>query len=118
MPTIHLSRKARRGLLGGTALVLAAGGALAAAPTASAYSVITAPVSCSAVNVRSNHSASSTALGVGYRNDSDRISKVYYNHPKTPNLETDAWVYGTVTRHSDGRKVTGWVVSYCINFRA
>jgi hypothetical protein len=118
MLTFSFSARARRGLLAGMSLAVAlGGGVLAGAPSASAYSTVNWPISCSAVKIRANHSTSSTALGVGYRGDRDVISKVYYNTPANPQVE-NSWLYGTVTRKSDGRRVTGWVVSTCIDSRA
>lgn len=83
------------------------------APSASAYSVIIEPVSCSAVHVHTTYSTSSTVVGIGYRGDRDRIPLVRCS-TKPPNLE-NSWLYGTIARCSDGARVTAWVVSSCIN---
>lgn len=96
-------------------LGLAVGGALAvAAPAAQAYSTETLPIDCSGVWIHSTHSATSTRVGEGFRGDKDLISKVYYLS-SPPNMK-DSWLYGTVTRKSDGRRITGWVTSQCIDF--
>jgi hypothetical protein len=113
MPFSNVSRRA---LVGAAAIAAAAGTAVAVAPNASAYSTARVPITCSGVNIRANHSTSSPILGMGFRGDTDLISKVYYlSNP--PNLE-NSWLYGTVTRHSDGKRVTGWVTSTCLNLRA
>jgi hypothetical protein len=115
MPAFTLSRAARRGVLGAATAALVAGGALAVAPTASAYATSYFPITCSGVNVRANHTTSSAIVGMGFRGDKDLVSKVYYL-TKPYNMER-SWLYGTVTRKSDGRKVTGWVTSSCLNLR-
>lgn len=84
--------------------------ALAAAAPATAATTITLEVGCSAVNVRTGPSTSYTAVGVGYYGDKDLISKA------TAHNGTYTWWYGTLTRHSDGRKVTGWVTASCMGY--
>jgi hypothetical protein len=119
-PSGTRTRRLRRRYTAPLATAVAAGSILGTmalvAPSASAYSVITKPVSCSAVRVHKTYSTSSTVVGIGYRGDHDRISLVKYNS-SPPNME-NSWLYGTITRRSDGARVTGWVVSSCINLRA
>lgn len=86
----------------------------ASAPAATpAYAHPYWPVDCSAVNVRKSYSTSSTIVGVAYRGDIDHISKGLYEKAKGGYT----WWDGTITRKSDGRKVTGWVIASCINDR-
>lgn len=85
------------------------------APSASA-TTWTEPVSCSGVNVRKSYSTTSTIVGVAFRGDLDRITKVKYN-TNPPNLE-NSWLYGTITRKSDGIELVGWVTSACVSLRA
>lgn len=92
-----------------TALAVPLG--LAAAAPASAYSTAHLNVVCSAVNIRVNHSTSSTILGVGYRGDPDAVTKGLL----PPGATAFTWLYGTVTRKSDGKRVTGWAIASCIH---
>ena len=83
----------------------------AAATLAPAYSTMYAHVVCSAVNIRAGHSTSSTILGVGYLGDPDAVTIGYL--PKGSDAFT--WLYGTVTRQSDHRRVTGWAIATCVH---
>ena len=85
--------------------------AVAVAPTlAPAYTTAHLKVICSAVNIRANHTTSSTILGVGYRGDADAVTIGYL--PKGSDAYT--WLYGTVTR-ADGKRVTGWAIATCVH---
>jgi len=91
-------------------LVLPLAGVLAAAAPASATTTIVLTVGCSAVNIRTGPSTADTILGVGYRGDKDLISKgVMHDGSYT-------WFYGTVTRASDHRRVTGWTTASCTGY--
>jgi len=84
---------------------------IAAAAPASATSVAHLSVVCSAVNIRSHPTTSSTALGVGYRGDPDAVTEGLL--PKGATAYT--WLYGTLTRTSDHKRITGWAIASCIH---
>ena len=83
--------------------------AVAVAP-ADAATTITMEVGCSAVNIRSGPSTSYVALGVGYYGDLDRINAATMSNGHY------TWYRGTVTRHSDGKRITGWVTATCMGW--
>jgi hypothetical protein len=84
---------------------------IAAAAPASATTVAHFSVICSAVNIRTSLTTSSTAVGVGYRGDADAVTKGLL--PKGTDQFT--WLYGTVTRSSDHKKITGWAIAGCVH---
>jgi hypothetical protein len=92
------------------AVVCVAGAALGLAQPAQAYGTGTMKVSCSAVNVRSGPSQGNVIVGVGYRGDTVRVTQFVYK------VSERRWYsHGTVTRRSDGRKVSGYGIYDCIN---
>ena len=91
-----------------TALTLPLAG-LAAAP-ANAAVTVNYEIGCHAANIRTGPATSYTAVGVGYHGDRDLISKATMHGGKY------TWFYGTVTRRSDDRRVTGWVTAQCIGY--
>lgn len=101
-----------RRVVAGGLLTMATAGVVAfgAAPAAQAYDTVTMKVSCSAVNIRSGPSQHSTIVGVGYRGDRVRVNQFAYK------VSEHRWYSrGTVTRRSDGKRVTGYGIYYCIN---
>lgn len=93
---------------GATAVAATPTAALAAAP---AYNTLYAHVICNAVNIRTHPNTSSTILGVGYFGDPDTVTVGYIAKGST----TITWLYGTLTRRSDHKKVTGWAIATCVH---
>ena len=101
----------KRAVAGGLLIAASAGAvAFGTAPAAQAYDTATMKVSCSAVNIRSGPSQHNTIVGVGYRGDSVRANQFAYKV-----TEHRWYTRGTVTRRSDGKKVTGYGIYDCIN---
>ncbi|MEU6379635.1 hypothetical protein [Streptomyces sp. NPDC046909] len=100
----------RRRIAAGTLGFMLAGGVLAAAPAAQAYDTATMKVSCSAVKFHKSPSQSSAVVGIGYKGDKVRVNQFAYK------VKEKRWYSrGTVTRRSDGKRVTGYAIYYCVN---
>ncbi|MEW2402012.1 hypothetical protein [Streptomyces sp. NPDC046862] len=100
----------RRRIAAGAVGLALAGGALAAAPPAQAYDTGTMKVSRNAVKFHKNPSKGSTVVGIGYKGDKVRVDLFAYKVK-----EKTRYSRGTVTRRSDGKRVRGYAIYYCVN---
>lgn len=100
----------RRIAAGALGLMLTGGGLAAAAPAAQAYDTATMKVSCSAVKFHKSPSKGSTVVGIGYKGDKVRVNQFAYKV-----AEKRWYSRGTVTRRSDGKRVSGYAIYDCVN---
>ncbi|MDX3435696.1 hypothetical protein [Streptomyces stelliscabiei] len=100
----------RRRIAAGVLGLALAGGGMAAAPAAQAYDTATMKVSCSAVKFHKSPSKTSVVVGIGYKGDKVRVDQFAYK------VKEKTWYSrGTVTRRSDGKRVRGYAIYYCVN---
>lgn len=100
----------RRKLAAGALGFVLGSGALAAAPAAQAYDTATMKVSCRAVKFHKSPSRTSVVVGIAYRHDRVQVKQFAYK------VKEKTWYSrGTAMRRSDGRRVTGYAVYYCVN---